>query len=225
MTGTPPRDDPGPELLALVRDEARRVAMRLPADGPTEDDLVGFGHLGLLEARERYDPRRGVHFELFARHRIRGAMYDGLRALGCFSRRGYEDLRRRALAHEALGEPAGDPPGGPDRDLDARALAQAIGRVATAFLADAALSVRSHADGDPEASLGRHQALARLRRVIDGLPVADREVLEAIYDLNEEGDSGAALARRRGVSRSQVSRRHRTILDRLRRLLDPEDDP
>lgn len=42
-------------------------------------DLIQEGTVGLIEAVEHYDPRRGVAFSLFAVHRIRGRMCDFLK--------------------------------------------------------------------------------------------------------------------------------------------------
>lgn len=41
-------------------------------------ELVQEGMLGLLEAAERYDYKRGIAFSVFAVHRIRGRMFDFL---------------------------------------------------------------------------------------------------------------------------------------------------
>ena len=41
-------------------------------------ELVQEGMLGLLEAAERYDYKRGIAFSVFAVHRIRGRMLDFL---------------------------------------------------------------------------------------------------------------------------------------------------
>lgn len=46
----------------------------------TPDDIVQFGVLGLLDAVERFDARKGVKFETFAGYRIKGAILDGLRS-------------------------------------------------------------------------------------------------------------------------------------------------
>ncbi len=43
-------------------------------------DVVQEGTVGLIEAAESYDHRRGVAFSLFAVHRIRGRMMDWLAA-------------------------------------------------------------------------------------------------------------------------------------------------
>ena len=48
-------------------------------------DALQEGTLGLMEAVERYDYRRGVAFPLFAVHRIRGAILDYLKREGAVS--------------------------------------------------------------------------------------------------------------------------------------------
>ena len=63
----------------LVKFVAGRVGAGLPAS-VDPGDLVSSGVLGLIDAIERFDPQRGVKFETFATPRIRGAIYDGLRA-------------------------------------------------------------------------------------------------------------------------------------------------
>jgi RNA polymerase sigma factor FliA len=71
--------------LSLVQAIARKVKKTLNASIEL-DDLVGYGAKGLVEAAERFDARHGVAFTTFAYYRIRGAMYDGLRVMGWYSR-------------------------------------------------------------------------------------------------------------------------------------------
>ena len=60
--------------LPLVRYVVRRLR---PASSPLEvDDLVSAGTIGLIEAADRYDPKRGVTFATFAYRRIRGAVIE-----------------------------------------------------------------------------------------------------------------------------------------------------
>lgn len=49
-------------------------------------DLESFGALGLLSAAENFDPDRGVKFGTFAWYRIEGAILDGVREMGPWSR-------------------------------------------------------------------------------------------------------------------------------------------
>ncbi len=68
------------EYAGLVKYIAQRVGMNLPAS-VEYDDLVGAGIMGLIKAVELFEPERGLKFETFATHKIRGAILDELRAL------------------------------------------------------------------------------------------------------------------------------------------------
>jgi RNA polymerase sigma factor (sigma-70 family) len=81
--------------LPLVEFVARRVHSKYGhvRPGPEFDDLVSFGSKGLIEAAGRFDPGRRVSFQTFAYRRIHGAMLDGLRKMGPYSRRDVEHHR------------------------------------------------------------------------------------------------------------------------------------
>ena len=64
----------------LVQRIARQIHSRLPQSVEL-DDLVSVGVVGLIESIARYNPSRGVPFDTYARHRIRGAILDALRAV------------------------------------------------------------------------------------------------------------------------------------------------
>ena len=70
------------ELIAqhgkMVHGLANRLRRELCLRGEI-DDLIAFGFGGLLEAKRRFDPTRGVRFQTFAYYRVRGAMLDGVR--------------------------------------------------------------------------------------------------------------------------------------------------
>jgi RNA polymerase sigma factor for flagellar operon FliA len=85
--------------LSLVQAIARKVKKTLNASIEV-DDLIGYGSKGLVEAAERFDARHGVAFTTFAYYRIRGAMYDGLRAMGWYSRADYARYRAEERANE-----------------------------------------------------------------------------------------------------------------------------
>src|SRR5512136_3092478 len=76
-------------FFPYIEKVARRLARRLPAHVEI-DDLISSGVIGLMEAAERFDPKRVDRFEAFAEFRIRGAMLDDLRARDTLSR----DMRR-----------------------------------------------------------------------------------------------------------------------------------
>src|SRR5690606_38873151 len=68
------------EYAGLVKYVAQRVAMNLPASVEF-GDLVGAGIMGLVKAVEMFEPERGLKFETFATHKVRGAILDELRSL------------------------------------------------------------------------------------------------------------------------------------------------
>ena len=66
--------------LPLVRLVAERVHRRLPP-GVDLESLIHSGVVGLLQALDRFDPKRGVDFEIYARYRIQGEVMQCLRSL------------------------------------------------------------------------------------------------------------------------------------------------
>jgi RNA polymerase sigma factor for flagellar operon FliA len=64
----------------VVRFTAERMHMKLPSEVDV-DDLMSAGLFGLMDAIEHFDPDRGVKFETYCAQRIRGAIFDELRAM------------------------------------------------------------------------------------------------------------------------------------------------
>ncbi|MCH8824974.1 MAG: FliA/WhiG family RNA polymerase sigma factor [Planctomycetes bacterium] len=66
--------------LHLVKSTAERMHMRLPGEVDVED-LMSAGLFGLMDAINAFDLSRGVKFETYCTQRIRGAIFDELRAM------------------------------------------------------------------------------------------------------------------------------------------------
>ena len=77
------------DLLPLVKHVAFKIRAHLPVHVEV-DDLIGDAVLGLMDAIGKFDPSKRVRLESYARHRIHGAILDGLRGADPVSR----DLRR-----------------------------------------------------------------------------------------------------------------------------------
>src|SRR6056297_3030437 len=65
--------------LGLVRYAAGRIMIMLP-DHIEKEDLESYGIIGLIEAVEKFDYKRGIKFSTFALPRIKGEIYDYLRS-------------------------------------------------------------------------------------------------------------------------------------------------
>ena len=89
--------DETPSLSSEKRDELIRkyaylvnwIVSRLPVNslkGMEREDLIGYGTIGLIESVDRFDPSRNSKFQSFAIARIRGSIYDQLRASDWLSR-------------------------------------------------------------------------------------------------------------------------------------------
>jgi RNA polymerase sigma factor for flagellar operon FliA len=72
--------------LPLVRRVVHQLARRLPSN-VQRDDLLAAGVFGLVDSLRRNGGDGGVAFEWYARTRIRGAIFDELRAQDWLSRR------------------------------------------------------------------------------------------------------------------------------------------
>jgi len=94
---------------SLVRYVATKVAAGLPSM-VEKDDLISYGMFGLMDAIEKFDLEKGVKFETYAVARIRGAIYDEIRALDWVPRsirsKARDIERARGEVEAELGRPA-----------------------------------------------------------------------------------------------------------------------
>ncbi|MGI5921716.1 MAG: FliA/WhiG family RNA polymerase sigma factor [Syntrophomonadaceae bacterium] len=64
----------------MVKYVANRLAINLSTLAD-KDELISYGIEGLIDAIEKFDPKRNIKFETYAITRIKGSMIDGLRAM------------------------------------------------------------------------------------------------------------------------------------------------
>ena len=97
--------------LSLVDFLVDRMMTQVPAF-VSRDDIRSAALMGLMDAANRFDPRRGVLFKTFAERRIRGAVFDDVRRMDWFSRSLREKQSRLGKVTEdmskRLGRPAED---------------------------------------------------------------------------------------------------------------------
>ncbi len=74
------RDELVISYAPLVKNIVERIASRVPSYIADKEDLMNVGIIGLISAIGKFDEKRNVQFETYARYRIRGAVLDELRA-------------------------------------------------------------------------------------------------------------------------------------------------
>ena len=216
--------------LALVQSVARKLRKQITARIDF-DDLVGYGSKGLIEAAERFDPVHGVAFTTFAYYRIRGAMLDGLRTMGWYSRADYARYRAEERATEYLQNQAeragaaatGTHEGPADTESGTvegklSAIAELLSGVATVHITwlEAASTVADDRLPPPDTSLDTGRLSARVRDAVGKLPERERQLMDLYYfaDKNLE-EAGAVM----GLSKSWACRLHARAVELLRQQL------
>ncbi|MEA3362569.1 MAG: FliA/WhiG family RNA polymerase sigma factor [Thermodesulfobacteriota bacterium] len=99
--------------LSLVDFLVDRMMTQVPAF-VSRDDIRSAALMGLMDASNRFDPRRGVLFKTFAERRIRGAVFDEVRRMDWFSRSLREKQSRLSKVTDSLGKKLGRSPEDPE---------------------------------------------------------------------------------------------------------------
>ena len=99
------------DYLPLVKKIGLHLVARLPSDVEL-DDLLQIGLIGLIQARESYDPSQGASFSTYASIRIKGAMLDEVRRNDWVPRSVQQKMKQVSGAikqiESRLGRPATD---------------------------------------------------------------------------------------------------------------------
>jgi RNA polymerase sigma factor for flagellar operon FliA len=211
---------------ALVKFVAGRVGAGLPSSVDS-GDLVSAGVFGLIDALERFDPGHGAKFETFAVPRIRGAIYDGLRALDWVPRsvrtkaRDVEDALS-TLEHRLGREPT-DEELAEHLRISAAELERWLADIASTTVGplDRALAagaeprpISGAAVPDTPAAAFEEDEIRRIvRRTMRELPERERLIMALYYD---ESLTLAEIGTVIGVTESRVSQLHTRAVLHLR---------
>lgn len=175
----------------------RSVYRRISIYSLDSEDFVQNAELGLLDAMSRFDPERGVEFRAYAKPRVRGSVFNGLRVL--LSERGVsiDDTRYTdRLAHMH------------DSDIDAfDSVVDAIVGLSIGYLID-------HVGNDDTfVYVNKGQTNAALIKSVNLLPERLRHLITEHYFRHIPFRD---LAERMGVTKGRVSQLHHDALKRLR---------
>jgi RNA polymerase sigma factor FliA len=192
-----------------ARQVARDVYMRVYLMREAWHDCVQNALMGLMEAIERFDPDRGVAFQPFARLRVRGAVFDGLRVLrNVHLELGYDAPHRATLAKdrvESFEEESSDDP------LEAF-IATTVG-LGLGFLLDMQSMPGRIQPPDAYAELEKAELSAAVSESLDQLAERERAIVVLHY---YHQLSFVEIADQLGVSKGRISQLHKRALDHLR---------
>jgi RNA polymerase sigma factor FliA len=216
------------EHLPMVRFLALRIRERLPQQVEMED-LISAGIVGLMDAMQKFDPKKKVQFRTYAQFRVRGAMLDSLRALDW----GPRDLRRKARAVEeairslsaTLGKAPSESEVAKELGLDLHAYQQLLGELSGLELAslnetsnddagvEALALIPAAPENDPFVQCQSNEMRRLLADAVANLPERERMVLTLYYyeELTMR-EVGAVM----GVVESRVSQLHSSGMAKLR---------
>lgn len=216
--------------LPLVKYLVKRIAANLPSY-LDEDDLISVAVIGLITSAERFEPSRGIRFKTFAEQRIKGTIYDELRAQDWFSRSVREKYKRleremTSLSHKLGRDPVSEEIAGA-LNMELEEYFQMLGEVHSyAFMSldeswqDDEGNTVSLLDmledttaGNPQNQLIKRQVVESLGVAIDLLPEKEKLVITLYYyeELNLK-EIGEII----GLTESRVSQLHSQAILRLR---------
>jgi len=225
--GVTDKQDIWQQYVQLVRHEALRLQVRLPASVDL-DDLIQAGGIGLLNAIDRYDATQGTAFTTYAVQRIRGAMLDELRSRDWVPRRVRREAREVAAAiaqlEQTTGKPASEQEIASFLRISLAEYRQILMETNTSQLFSLETLCEDNGDGmelmmehreesNPLHQLLDHSLRNQVLEAIEGLPEREKQVLSFYYqdELNLK-EIGAVL----NVGESRVSQLHSQAIKRLR---------
>jgi len=206
------------QFLPLVKKIALHWSARLP-DSIELDDLLQVGLIGLLQARDNYDPSQGASFITYASIRIKGAIIDEVRRNDWVPRSLQQKMGEVSSAIAALEAHLGRAP----TDAEIAEVLQISLEEYQGIAGELACCRMVPMDSDnTDAEAGGQSPLVELQRAgyrealvkaVNNLPEREQLVMSLYYndELNLK-EIGLVL----GVSESRISQLHGQAVARLR---------
>ncbi len=222
------RDQLITEYLPYVKRIVQRLAVHLPSTVDV-DDLMNVGVIGLIQAVDRYDPRRDNKFMTYAIFRIKGAVLSELRARDFLSRSNRRKIRELETAYlrleQKLGREADDEEVASELGIDLEQVYRTKQMSSISFISLEELGVSSRdekekllsylVDNEDDAlSITKLKELKEaMVEAIRQLPEKERLVISLYYqDELTMKETGKAL----GITESRVSQIHSQAILHLR---------
>ncbi len=223
--------------LPFVKNIAVGVIRKLKVGVVELDDLISDGTIGLIRAVEQFDPGRGIKFETYATTVVKGAIYNGIRALDWVPERTREKTRalQKAMDNFSMihGREGSEAELADHMNMDVADIYNLIVDLGCVYM----LSLEQPIASDEEDSVVRDYIEDREgMNPVEEIEFAEqRQVLmDAINSLGERdasiiklhyfsGLSFEKIAQKIGVSKQRISQLHTRIIRQLRRALSSLD--
>jgi len=222
------------DYLPYVKRIVQRIANHLPASVDVED-LMNVGVMGLIQAVDRFDPKRDNKFMTYAIFRIKGAVLSELRSRDFLSRSSRRKLRELEQTcqkmEQRLGRDAEDVEVAEELGIDIEDLHRTRQMSSISFISFEELGLSSrdekeklmnflvHNEEDALSQTRLRELRSALARAIEQLPEKERMVMSLYYfdELNMK-EAGEVM----NITESRVSQIHSQAIMRLRKKMRKE---
>ena len=222
------------DYLPYVKRIVQRIANHLPASVDVED-LMNVGVMGLIQAVDRFDPKRDNKFMTYAIFRIKGAVLSELRSRDFLSRSSRRKLRELEQTcqkmEQRLGRDVEDVEVAEELGIDIDDLHRTRQMSSISFISFEELGLSSrdekeklmnflvHNEEDALSQTRLRELRSALARAIEQLPEKERMVMSLYYfdELNMK-EAGEVM----NITESRVSQIHSQAIMRLRKKMRKE---
>jgi RNA polymerase sigma factor for flagellar operon FliA len=222
------------EYLPYVKRIVQRIANHLPASVDVED-LMNVGVMGLIQAVDRFDPKRDNKFMTYAIFRIKGAVLSELRSRDFLSRSSRRKLRELEQTcqkmEQRLGREVEDLEVAEELGIEIEDLHRTRQMSSISFISFEELGLSSrdekeklmnfliHNEEDALSQTRLRELRSALARAIEQLPEKERMVMSLYYfdELNMK-EAGEVM----NITESRVSQIHSQAIMRLRKKMRKE---
>jgi RNA polymerase sigma factor for flagellar operon FliA len=184
------------ELLIAYAPLVTRVVKALPhAYGcfTDENDMIGDGIFGLMDAIEKFNPAKNVKFESYASLRIRGTIIDKMRKMDLLSRNTRQKYKQIEEAVEQyqqennqfpnnalIAEMTGMTEKTVGKTLEESTLANMLSLEAIVATGEKSIGM-SQGENSPESEYQEKELIQRLAKAIDSLQEREQQLVQLYY--------------------------------------------
>lgn len=198
------------------------------------EDLLGYGMVGLMDALNKFDEKKGMKFSTYASIRIKGAMIDEIRKNSPISKGAMDKLNRYNAAIETLQKKNFKEPNNKEVAEEMGISLEEVAEIENfinyisvvsledlIFLDDDDMSlitlVEDEKSPNPEKTLEEQEKIEYLTKALDLLNEKDRTVLSLYY---YERMTLKEIGKVLGVSESRVCQLHSRAIIHLRNMMN-----